>query len=366
MSHLSMDNDLIFFQISAIEKSDISDIEKRKEYQKFKISVKNSLIESYSKCESKLKFYKDSLSKLSFFETDYLMLNLFFEKDFEPLYNVLILNGHFVNLRFENEDNISYKYFKYRKQTLSTTAGIEDFLKIEFGKLLSNITDVQWEGEIIGNSNSFVTHDSSLKKNIVGNFAEWVILKGLTLDDSNLFYYSYQLFCKLWNHFEVFKKESEKKSIELFAYLNKNLKSIKIDETNLDLGSLLGYVKAKYDDLFVGSLLYLPILNRGGSAINTTLEKLMENFQKQIDLLSKLKRCYKFESFKFIFDELINEKEDIIVEKLHQEVNSRLNRSDLPSEKEQSYISSLICKEKIELIRQGFFRRQYLFEEIVF
>ena len=71
------------------EMKGLSNEEKLIKYIAIKEETRKRLKSSYRKCDKISNFYKEAFEQLAFYETEFLLLNLYFEKDVDNLFTFL-------------------------------------------------------------------------------------------------------------------------------------------------------------------------------------------------------------------------------------------------------------------------------------
>ena len=206
MSFINDNNNFINIELRSAMRG-LNDSDKLAKYELKKIDCRKRLKTSYLNCIDKLTFYKEAFQELSFYETDYLMLNLFFEKDVNSLFTVLYRNS-FKTLNFTSEHHLSKIFYNYMEEH-SEEDNAKEFIKKEFIEL-TNINENIW--------NNVVGHETFIQA-----YTNWMIesLGNSTIDDSLIF--SYQMLCKLWDISDFNSEDFNNQSVLLYYNTSKKI-----------------------------------------------------------------------------------------------------------------------------------------------
>lgn len=346
MSFINDNSNFINIELN-VEMKGLTESEKLANYELKKTECRKRLKKSYLNCSNKLTFYKEAFQELSFYETNYLILNLFFEKDFYSLFTILSTNS-FSNLRFIDEKGISYKFWKYMN-VVSDEKSINTFLKLNFNEL----TDV----------NERIWNNNSNSKKFSQFFVDWLLESYSKVDDDKIIQ-SYLLFIKLWNSEELYSKDYDKQTVLFLYNLNRKFDELKSNGENINLTNLIKLLNNTYLCLLNNETINLPIFDN----LNSTKNISDAYFKQKTELNQKIKLSeiifcdYAQKSFNYIFNLMDENNEEIVFNKLMAEINKKLDNFILPSPEEIEEIKIKNYKiEKVNSFKQVFFRRLYIF-----
>lgn len=328
----------------------LSDSDKLAEYELKKTDCRGRLKTSYLNCSNKLSFYKEAFQELYLFETDFLMLNLFLEKDVKHLFALLSHNS-FNNLNFQNEDSISNKFYCYMKEQ-SYDDNISKFLKSEFINLL-NITPRDWSNEI-----------ENLDSPVIKAYGRWLIniSNDKQIIDQQLIF-SYFIFCKLWNNYARYSDKFDLNIASYYSTINNQFdESIKIG-IYPKLFELVNIIKKYKEELFITEIKHYPLLDNSNIIdYGIGYTKNRAEFIKRCESSNLLCSSYKDKSFGFIFDLMNDNQEIFVINKLYYEdIFNKLNIFQLPDSLDLKEIIENNYSEKVNSLKKDFLRRLYIY-----
>jgi hypothetical protein len=327
----------------------ISDEKKIEKYQEIKAETRRRLKSSYINSKNKLSFYKDVFSELSLYETDFLMLNLFLEKDVKHLFTILSHNS-FNNLNFQNEDSISNKFYYCMKEQ-SYDDIVSEFLKSEFINLL-NITPRDWSNEI-----------ENLDSPIIREYGKWLIniSNDKQIIDKQLIF-SYFIFCKLWNNYTRYSDKFDLNIASYYSTINNQFDELLKIGIYPKLFELVNIIKKYKEELFITEIKHYPLLDNSNILdYGIGYTKNRAEFIKRCELSNLLCSSYKDETFSFIFNLMDNSKESIVIKKLYLDILNKLNKFQLPDSLELKEIIENNYSEEVNSLKKDFLRRLYIY-----
>ena len=133
------DNEYFIQKKLILEMKGKDPVEKIMSYEIIKKETRDRLKTSYLSCSKKIDFYKDVFDVLKEFESDYLVLNLFYEKDVDSIITYLSLGNCLDSLIFRKSNELPYRFWYYTAK--SNSEGVAGFLKQEFLDLIPNINE---------------------------------------------------------------------------------------------------------------------------------------------------------------------------------------------------------------------------------
>lgn len=342
------------------EMKGLTDTEKRKKYENIKKEVRTRVKESYSRIINKGTFYQEIFEALSFYEADYLMINLFYEDDAVSIIGFLYKNKLFDGLVLSNTESITYKYYTFLLSRFSCKGNYNnedevEFLKVNILNYIKNISDHDWK-EKDGKEGGHP---------MVSKYSKWI---AYNLHDKinypNLLG-SFMCFVKVWNYYDIFSKPfNNTKAILFYTHIiSPN------DNEDSKIGNLYEFVNELsrvFSDLFV-NIKYVPLIDERDS-INYKAGYVL----KRKELNNTLKRAEKlislnnYNSILNLFVSIDLYTEPMILEKIQTIIKKKLNNHEIPSYGDLIEIKELKLIGEADQIRQNLFERLYLFELIKF
>lgn len=325
----------------------LSDSDKLAKYELKKTDCRGRLKTSYLNCSNKLSFYKEAFQELSFYETDFLMLNLFLEKDTTSLFTFLSSNS-FNNLNFLNKNCISFKFWQYMNE-VSNEKNINIFLKLSSTELMK-VNEKTWNND--SNSIKFSQF-----------FAEWLLKSSLKSIDNNSTIFSYLMFTKLWNSEELYINDYTNQSILLYFNFNKKFDELKQNSHNVDLYKIINIFGDIAKSLLNNETICFPILDTfKNSEIITPLLKQKEEFNKRIKLSEIICCSFTHKSYSYIFKLMDEFNDEIVLNKLNTELNDKLNNYVFPTHEDvEEIINKIYNIDKVNSYKKDFLRRLYIY-----
>ena len=362
MSYLE-DNKNFIHQYLVVEMRGLSDAEKVAKYEFKKEDNRKRLAESYLKCgndKEKVEFYNEAFLINSFFESDFLMLNLFFESKSEHFFISLTDSKCFDNLNFQSLTELPYKFWNYMRCPLSEE--VEGFLKQEFLLIIDDITEQIWNSE------------SETKNDVVRAYANWLMNNIKNAISLYQVYYSAQLFCKIWNKFSA--PFNNLKAIVFLNKINEQFEMLKISGIHIDLNKIINLMEEGFSILFVNDIKYFPLIDKNDNPLYSSEYLSKRNILKNnIEISKKLNKSYIELTYNSIFTELcqvsdislvnkINSDEIALINKINSDLKQKINNFEIPTKEELNFIDELECDSNINKIKLEFYRCQYLYEKL--
>lgn len=337
----NQDNKNFIIQKIHSEMKGLSENEKLVKYDSIKEETRGRLKKSYLKSLESYeikKFYEEAFESLAFFETDYLLLNLFFEKDVNGLFYHLS-NDDLIHLNFRNKESLSYDFWKF----MDDYGDVSQFLKNEFIPIL-NIPEHEWS------TNNERAHD------IIRVFPK--IFLNLAEDKHETSYY---LLLKLWNHFDKYNKDLNATSTMLYYLVNQEFDKLKNEGIYVNLDEMVNKLNQNINDLFVAKLGYYPLLSKFDKPIfSKGFYKQREGFNNRIELSKDLCKSYVNKSFDSLFYVMLG-KSSIICEQIQKELIEKLEKFEIPDSKELDTIINIEDNKNVNRVKQDFLRRLYIY-----
>lgn len=320
------------------EMKGLTDDEKLIRYETIKEETRKRLKKFYLKSQRVKNFYEEIFEQLAFYETDYLLLNLFFEKNVNGLFYHLS-NDDSIHLNFKNEESFSYDFWKF----MEGSCDVSKFLKTEFIPLLK-IPEQEWS------TKNEKTHD------IIRVFPK-IFLNPEELKHE----VSYYLLLKLWNHFDKYNKDLNTTSTMLYYLVNAEFDKLKNKGIYVNLNKMINELNQNIDDLFVTNLEYYPLLNKSDKSIfSKGFYTQLDEFNKRVELSKDLCKSYINEPYDSIFHALIG-KNTIICDKIQNDLNQKLDRLEMPDSNEIETIKNIEDNNDVNSVKNDFLRRLYIY-----
>ena len=322
----------------------LTDEEKLINYEVIKDETRKRLKSAYTDCENLFSLYEEAFKYLPFYDFGFLLLNLFLEKDSGSIF-LYLSNGSLEKSKINHKECFSPLLYNDIKNTFSNHLEI-NFLKLEFTKLLG-LNSVDWES---------INTDRNA---IVKKYACWLmdINKTNIQDDLNI--YSYFLFCKIWNLYDSYQEHFSTKAIVFYNTLNERFEQFLNEGIYINLNRIISDLKAVKDSLFVDNIGYYPLLDEnteGCSGYNIQRGK----FNEYRKLSSFLSKSYINESYDSIFKKILNT-DSILSKKLNKEINKKLDRLHIPTQKELDIIMNINMEVEEQIFKKEFLRRLYIY-----
>lgn len=326
---------------------ELSDEDRLIKYESVKEETRKRLKKSYTNSLETGKvriFYEEVLECLAFYETDYLLLNLFFEKDVDNLFTILSYNN-LIHLNFKNKESFSYNFWEFMDISSSVNR-VDDFLKTEFIQLIQ-IDSIKWEAE------------DANRNDVTKGYASWLMKSNKNSLNKYLNIFSYIIFCKIWNHYDLYNDYLNIKAIVFYNAINKKFDNLLAKGFYVDLNQIVIDLKEIKDVLFVENLTYYPLLDDAKN-LNRGYVKQRKKFNTRIELSKELCKSYVHKSYDSIFYAMIG-KESVICKKIHDELNEKLNKLEIPNSNELNMIKSIKDNKAANFVKQDFLRRLYIY-----
>ena len=322
---------------------DLSDSDKLAKYELKKIDCRKRLKTSYLNCSNKLSFYKEAFQELSFYETDFLLLNLFFEEKANSIFQLLTSNS-FNNLNFQNKNSISFKFWDYMKK--SNNDEIYKFLQTEFIELLE-INERNWRNE--KGTNSFIQE-----------YSKWLIESINNSIDENKIIFSYNMFCKLWNSEKLYFENLNTQESLLYYHMNVKFDSINKNNNYINLFAFINIIIENTNDLFLNEKINFPFIETQKNSDKT--KRYFEEFNKRIKLSELLCCSFTHKSHSYIFKLMDEFSDEIVLNKLNTELNDKLNDYVFPTHEDvEEIINKIYNIDKVNSYKKDFLRRLYIY-----
>jgi hypothetical protein len=322
----------------------LSDEEKLSKYDNVKVATRKRLKKAYSSSEDLCKFYEEAFAHVLFFEQEFLIVNLFFEKECNSIFNYLKF-GELSELKLNKKNIFSCKFISYMNKCSSENE-VADFLKVELTELLS-LEPGDWDS-LNRNRNS-----------IVRKYAVWLIDSNKTILNIKINNYSYLLLCKIWNHYENYNEHFDTKAIVFYNSINEKFTELVNKEVYVNLYEIISYLNKSIDGMLFNVLKYYPILDneiQSSKGYISQRKRLSDN----VTLSRFLCKSYNKESFGSIFKIMMG-KEGIYCNKFQKEINNKLNKLEIPNDQDLKEIRNLKLEGRQNEIRYGLLKRLYVF-----
>lgn len=327
-----------------VDMKSLSNEEKRIQYETIKEETRKRLKKYYDICSKPEKFYEEAFEQLAFYEQEYLLINLFFEKDVSKLFKNLS-QSCLSDLQYLKEGSFSFIFYNFMKSNFLENR-VNEFLKLEFTKLLSLYSD-DWRSE------------GPVRNNITKRYGSWLMESNKTNTQIDLNIFSYIFFCKIWNNYDKYEENFTTKAIILYNTLNNDFYNLLKEGYYVNLNKIITNLFTIKEDLFVKDLAYYPLLDDSEHASEGYINQ-RNKFNKNMKLSENLCRSYVNESYVIIFD-VLRGRDSIMSEKIQNELNDKLNKFQIPNSKELFIIKKIEGSECVNIVRKDFFRRLYIF-----
>ena len=322
----------------------LTDEEKLINYEVIKDETRKRLKSAYTDCENLFSFYEEAFNYLHFFDLDFLLLNLFFEKEGSNIFLYLSNESLSMN-KISHKTLFSSRLYNDMMCTFSNDLD-EDFLKLNFTKLLNL------------NSNDWASVQTELNE-VVKKYASWLMeenKKGIKTDVNK---YTYFVFCKIWNSYGSYRENFSTKAIVFYNTLNEKFSELIKKGFYFDLSQMIYELKGLKDDLFVKELEFYPLLDQEKNTSNGyNIQR--KKFNGYVKVSKSLSISYAKYSFDSIFKNLISA-EAILCEKLEREINKKLDNLKIPNQDELNKILAINLEGEKHIIREKFLKRLYVY-----
>ena len=308
-----------------------------KNYDLIKEDTRRRLKQSYLSCDDKSIFYKDAFSTLSFYETDYLMANLLFEK--ERILLELINESNFQEkLKFENLNSFAYSFFK---TYLTESSDLDTVVKLFQEEFEISTAEINGINLLQSLRNKFII---LLKEN-----------KGE--DELRLFY------CVYVNYIEIKDLDlNEKTKLMEMLYGRIN------NENNLEIFNNIDNINKLLDDSFIfqriqkthnhEDLMFLPFLTKLNTD-NKIYLKQKDVFEKCLIKNKKINNSKN--SFSPIFELLESETNPEFIKTYFKIIIEKINNFELPNENEIDNLNKIKGDNEVMEIIKEIKKRLYLY-----
>lgn len=352
----------------------LNEEEKILAYSECKIKIREKVIKSYSnifKCstntgiiKSKYFFYCDLIEYLNLYEPDYILINLFLDKNFEDIILIfleveekkiskLLLNKYIKNKRIVDfyKEIIEFivKFNLQKKVSSEISKKCENYITNEFSKIVG-LDVTSWNNDKY-NRTSSVNH--LYPKYLITSLNE----SSVNLDKLIL---SYILFLKIWNCSEYFQSKKSTKSIMFVNHLIYEFNSLD-NANNIKLFELINEIKLKIDlETFVEFQETPLTISENSEHIDLNYKQYVMKFKA---ILNRLERVSNYKSYTF-YDLFIELKSDSI-EELNVSIIKKINEFEYISPFEiNKFKEYLVNNPNDEKLIRLIFSHFYLIEEI--
>ncbi|CAI8300797.1 MAG: Uncharacterised protein [Flavobacteriaceae bacterium] len=310
------------------EMKGLSYSERLVKYEELKDDVFVRLNNSYIKCNTKIKFYKDAFEVLGSYEAEYLVHNLFLEQNCVEIIDSLLRDNFFNNvyIYMQTTNSISYYFYNFIKsKSYFTDSDLVEFLKNNSIELTQTITEIDWINE------------NSQSNPLVNKFSTFFI----TVDKNNIdmIIYGYYLFTKIWNHLDLFINPfNNTKGIILFHDLNKYL------EENEYSNFYTFYEKLnEVSNLLFTEINYHPIIDKkiyvsykGGYLKNRKCFWDFMELQKQRKIVSSKMSYFELISL------MLKKDDDLLLIICEQKILKKIRNFEFPNKDEINKIETIV------------------------
>lgn len=354
------DNKYYIIQVLSRGMKGLSDDDRRKSYKELRIEVRKRLTDSYANETDKSRFYQEAFKILSFYEADYLFLNLFYEKSSVGIINDLFKEKLLENLSFLESNSLPHKYYLYLLSKIKK--GVEfnhndevNFFKTNILQLIEGITTSDWDEK----------NRSENMYPFISKYSKWI---AHNIDDEinhEKVIQSFIIFVRMWNSFDNYSKPFNNAKAILF-YTNISA------AFNKDIGhtALVNFYKFIYklgcifSYLFV-ELEYIPLLDKKDSTSYKPgylikRNELIERFKQSEKSFSFLK----VDSLLSLFQSTNDSRDELIIERIQSILKIKIDNYELPKYAELCEISNYKLTNNSKKARDYLFEKLYLFEFI--
>jgi len=345
MSFYSSNKNFIHIKLLS-EMKGLSDEEMFSQYESIKPETRKRLKKAYLSADDLCNFYEEAFEHVLFFEQELLIVNLFFEKECNQIFNYLRF-GKLSELEINKGLLFPYKFIDYMTNN-SSEDEVASFLKIELTELLS-LEPSDWDSL------------STKRNSIVKKYAVWLIESNKKSVNIKVNNYSYLLFCKVWNHYENYNEHFDEKAIVFYNSINKIFTELVNKGVNVNLNLVITALKNSTDAILFKDLNYYPILDNQAQASKGYISQRI-SLKHNIRLSKFLYTSFENESFLNIFKMTSSIGDEIIFfDKIQKEINNKLNNFLLPNDSELEDIINLKLEGRQNEIRYDFLKRLYVF-----
>jgi len=301
----------------------LSYTEKQRKYQILKDDVRKRLHSSYINCHQKLDFYRDTFEVLGLYDAEYIVSNLFFERNAEQIIDTLLKQNFFkkINISFHRSNTLAFDFYYFMiDKPYFMTLEFNDFLRDKTFDVVQTLTHQQW------------TNNITTSHPIVNEYATF--LTHVDPKEKELGVYGYFLFVKIWNYFSIYSSPfNNTKAIKLYnefiIFFNKN-----------DYGSFYNFfiqLENKFNSFFVQPE-YLPLLDKKDcdSYSNGYIKK-KEQFFDFIKFQGKVNSI----SSQMSYFELIETCDDNLIEIIELNISEKTNSFCYPDNNELLQLEGL-------------------------
>jgi hypothetical protein len=312
-----------------------------KNYDLIKEDTRRRLKQSYLSCDDKVSFYKDSFSILSFYETDYLMTNLLFEKDKSILLHLTNDDTFKSNLNFRIENSFSEQYFEVYKISSTEIEIINTLLLDEklfnFSQDELNASKIPLENTIINKLSLYFVDGLDQSKYIL---LYYIFIKWLyTNKSTDYINTSLLLYAKI-------DRENNVKLYENFQVLENLLSNLfYFEKINR---------KSDEDYLILPLFTKLEIESKG-------LLKQKEKFEKNLVNSKIVSKSKLNKTFTPIFKLLEEEQEERKIDQYINVLKEKIDNFELPDNFEKDYLIKIVVTDYTRIKLNDIKRRLYLY-----
>ena len=300
-------------------------------------------------------FYNEAFKcGIAFFDSELLMLNLFFEKDGFQILASLYRRKAFDRIRREHLSGLTKEYINFVDSRLEFFEFREederDFIHMFFESIVTNLIPKDWQDDhLYGNP-------------LVYKFTEWLStkLQNSELDDATM---AFLCFTKIWNSVPDFSKSFNNQTAILFykqinEYLSAQMLNYSVDNYIDFNAKILGI----FGDLFV-HIGYIPLLDDIDSVHYKSgyLKRRLENQQLLKEAIELESISITWSYFK-ILNIVTEDTPDYVVKKCLNIILSKIKDFNFPSNDEVKHIIGFDLNPKRENLRQALFNKLYIYD----
>lgn len=333
-------------------------------YENYKNKIKTKTSEYYQKIDGnddakilplKNSFYVELVDCFGQYDFDYILINLFLDKDFIRVLESLRTKAKF-NLLLE-QSRTSLAFFlkglnRRLNNTMSTERAFSDYLKSVFSDFIP-IDDNTW------NETNYTN-----KSSINHKYAQYLI-ESVALDSPywQSIIYNHLLFIKVYNHLDYFDKNKASKNI---LFINEIISCYKLKKRDNDvkLGQLINKIDNEIHSNCFANYIKTPVCMSESTAYNISdgLANRIKEFDSLLDI-----RTVVAKSNQSTYYDLYKLSDRISLEELNKYLDEKMSAGYFIIEDDIQKIegnSGSNSNQDMNRVKQQIFKKFYLFEKI--
>ncbi len=349
-----IENNQHFINIELISNMRGLDVEQRKErYAVVRPEVHKRIEKTYSQSLDKSKFYLELFQTLHEFDIEYLLFNLFLDRQSNSITNFLCSKKVFLHLSVDSSSELIYSYFNFiREKSVNNevlSARQQDlFVKQKFLDIVQTATDNIW------------IQENERVNRLVHAYVDW-LTENL---EKNLYVIqidSLVLLCKIWNSYESFYQPfNNSKAIVLYHQMNVFLEQVILKEEGQSFLQFIQKAKKIFENFFV-PLYYVPLIDEDiDDSYGKGYLRKREEFFSILDSINQIGNINKYTSYTDIINQAKSASNELL-DYLKEVCKTKIMDRNLPTDNEVFELKQPSFDQQEENLKKLLREKFYLF-----